>query len=165
MATQNFINECKNMANANRLGRFDLQMYDRFEKEFKGNTLQDGTPTPDTPVEIQSVTGLQNIEVCGKNLLKNQGINQTINGITFTKNEDGSITASGTATATAFYNMSEFTLPAGTYNISQGFRGTSGYYLQLVERVSGAPVIANISSGTNRTFTLSEQKNLRVNLE
>lgn len=61
MATQNFINECKNMANANRLGRFELQMYDRFEKEFKGNTLQDGTPTPDTPVEIQSVTGLQKI--------------------------------------------------------------------------------------------------------
>ena len=29
--------------------------------EIQGDTLQDGTPTPDTPVEIQNVTGLQNI--------------------------------------------------------------------------------------------------------
>ena len=36
--------------------------------EIQGDTSQDGTPTPDTPVEIQSVTGLQNINVCGKNL-------------------------------------------------------------------------------------------------
>ena len=34
----------------------------------KGNTEQNGTPTPDSPVPIQNVTGLQNIEVCGKNL-------------------------------------------------------------------------------------------------
>ena len=39
--------------------------------EIQGSSLQDGTPTPDTPVEIQSVTGLQNIEVCGKNLCFN----------------------------------------------------------------------------------------------
>lgn len=33
-----------------------------------GNTLQDGEPTPDTPVEIQSVEGIQNVEISGKNL-------------------------------------------------------------------------------------------------
>lgn len=38
--------------------------------EIQGNTLQDGTPTPDTPVPIQSVTGLQNVEICGKNMFK-----------------------------------------------------------------------------------------------
>lgn len=37
--------------------------------EIQGSTLQDGTPTPNTPVEIQSVTGLQKVNVCGKNLL------------------------------------------------------------------------------------------------
>lgn len=40
----------------------------RLESVLKGNTLQNGTPTPDSPVEIQSATGLQNITVCGKNL-------------------------------------------------------------------------------------------------
>lgn len=37
--------------------------------EIQGNTLQSGTPTPSSPVPIQSVTGLQNVEVCGKNML------------------------------------------------------------------------------------------------
>lgn len=37
--------------------------------EIQGDTLQDGTPTPSSPVPIQSVTGLQNVEVCGKNLI------------------------------------------------------------------------------------------------
>lgn len=42
--------------------------------EIDGDTLQDGTPTPDTPVEIQNVTGLQNINVCGKNLFNKDNI-------------------------------------------------------------------------------------------
>lgn len=45
--------------------------------EIQGDTLQENTPTPDTPVEIQNVTGLQNIEVCGKNLLD---LSKCING-------------------------------------------------------------------------------------
>lgn len=35
----------------------------RLGSVLKGNTLQDGTPTPDSPVEIQSATGLQTITV------------------------------------------------------------------------------------------------------
>ena len=31
----------------------------------KGNTLQDGEPTPETPVEIQSATGTQKVVVSG----------------------------------------------------------------------------------------------------
>ena len=34
----------------------------------KGNTYQDGEPTPETPVEIQSATGTQKVVVSGKNL-------------------------------------------------------------------------------------------------
>lgn len=58
-----------------------------------GNTIQDGTPTPSSPVPIQSVTGLQNVEVCGENLLddstfKNRDVpsNQGffINGFSYT---------------------------------------------------------------------------------
>lgn len=37
-----------------------------------GDTSQDGTPTPDTPVEVKTVTGRQDIVVCGKNLLDYQ---------------------------------------------------------------------------------------------
>ena len=37
-------------------------------EELKGNTTQNGTPTPSSPVSINSVTGLQKVNVCGKNL-------------------------------------------------------------------------------------------------
>ena len=43
----------------------------------KGNTSQNGTPTPDTPVEVQTVTGSQIIDVLGKNIAN---INETIIG-------------------------------------------------------------------------------------
>ena len=36
--------------------------------ELLGNSTQNGTPTPSTPVEIENVTGLQTIDVCGKNI-------------------------------------------------------------------------------------------------
>ena len=39
--------------------------------EIQGNTLQNGSPTPSSPVPIQSVTGLQNVGVCGKNIFDN----------------------------------------------------------------------------------------------
>lgn len=35
---------------------------------YYGDTLQDGTPTPSSPIDIQTATGLQNVNVCGKNL-------------------------------------------------------------------------------------------------
>ena len=38
----------------------------------EGNTSQDGDPTPDTPVPIKVVTGEQNVEISGKNLIPTQ---------------------------------------------------------------------------------------------
>lgn len=35
----------------------------------KANTSQDGTPTPEAPVEVKTVTGGQEVVVCGKNLV------------------------------------------------------------------------------------------------
>lgn len=72
-----------------------------YEYNFKGQTTQDGTPTPDSPVPINITTGRQVVSVCGKNLLNmfvshNAGYSTTIRGITFTLNENGSITINGT---------------------------------------------------------------------
>ena len=36
--------------------------------DLKGNTSQDGTPTPDNPVDINVVSGDNSITICGKNL-------------------------------------------------------------------------------------------------
>ena len=43
------------------------------------------------------------VTVEGKNLLQNTATSQTINGVTFTVNGDGSVTCNGTAIATAFF--------------------------------------------------------------
>lgn len=86
--------------------------------EVYGNSVQDGTPTPESPVEIQSVGDLT------KNLLPYpySDTTKTINGVTFTDNGDGSITANGTATAdTRFYCRSssdKITISPGTYTMS-----------------------------------------------
>lgn len=70
--------------------------------EIYGNSVQDGTPSPDTPIEIQSVGDLTT-----KNLLPYPYIytTKTINGVTFTDNGDGSITIDGTATANAVFYL------------------------------------------------------------
>ena len=43
--------------------------------ELNGDTIQDGTPTPTTPIEVKTVTGRQNIEVCQKNLFNKNTAN------------------------------------------------------------------------------------------
>lgn len=64
-----------------------------------GKTTQDGTPTPDAPVELDSTgdVGSISVNVAGKNLLPNEASSQIINGLTVTVNSDKSITFNGTA--------------------------------------------------------------------
>lgn len=61
------------------------------------------SPNPDYPQELVSPGsgGSVGVNVCGKNLIKNTAATLTKNGITFTINDDGSVTANGTATARA----------------------------------------------------------------
>ena len=66
-----------------------------------GNSVQNGTPSPSAPVEIQSVGDKTN------NLIEYPYMEttKTTNGITFTDNGDGTITVNGTATANAMFNI------------------------------------------------------------
>lgn len=56
----------------------------------------------------------------GKNLLKNTARSQTINGVTFTVNDDGSVTVNGTATSQAILVLNQNILPPGSYLVSSG---------------------------------------------
>ena len=49
------------------------------EIELKGNTSQDGTPTPTSPIPINVVSGDNEIQVCGKNLFDKDNANY-VNG-------------------------------------------------------------------------------------
>ena len=62
------------------------------EMKVKGNTSQNGTPTPTSPIPVQVVSGDNSIEVCGKNLFDKDAPN-VINGYI---NSLGEIIASAT---------------------------------------------------------------------
>lgn len=80
----------------------------------------------------------------GKNIIKNEGINQTINGITYTINNDKSITCKGTATARSefyLYNNSSNPLPIkpnttyiNTTNIMVILNTDNGYKVFMPKR-------------------------------
>jgi hypothetical protein len=89
---------------------------------YYGDTLQDGTPTPDTPVEIQSVTGLQNINVCGKNLFNSSIISNS----KITISEDGTLNVSGVGGANGYCETGK-TLSQLCPNLKVG----ETYYLYL----------------------------------
>lgn len=123
-----------------------------------GKSTQDGTPTPDAPVEIVSVENPA-VRVCGKNLLKNVAKNSTSNGITFTVNEDGSVTVNGTATAGAWMNVTgKFTLPKGIYILSGCPKG--GAYSSTY--VLSATTAADYGNG--KSFTIEEETEIVVNI-
>lgn len=99
-----------------------------------GKSTQSGTPSPETPVEIVSAgqSGQIKIDVLGGNLLDlSKGKSGTGEGVTYTKNPDGSYIATRTATGdhgnvwflggySVDPNLQEkvlFTLKQGTYTV------------------------------------------------
>lgn len=72
------------------------------------------SPSPEYPSEIRAVG--DNI-----NLLEITAKTTTVNGVTFTTNEDGAVIANGTATSLAQISLvANIKLPAGTYTIKDG---------------------------------------------
>lgn len=107
----------------------------------------------------------------GKNLLPNINTNQTINGITYTRNNDGSITANGTATRNSSYPLTNtgetiitsevFSLNAGTYYLSDLVGDYKNYFTQL--RVSNdTDGNRYINTGKDNVFTISENSTARA---
>lgn len=71
-----------------------------------GKSSQDGTPTPENPVEIKSVVN-PTMKVCGKNLLNATLQTTTVNGVTCTANGDGTYTLNGTATTIITFDIAQ----------------------------------------------------------
>lgn len=99
-----------------------------------GKSTQDGTPTPENPVEIESAN-LSAVFATGKNLIPYPYAekSKTINGVTFTDKGDGSVAINGTATANgAYILLKDVSLRvSGDFTLS-GLSGGSDttYYLQ-----------------------------------
>ena len=104
-----------------------------------GKSTQDGTPTPDAPVAIRSVTG---------NLLPNEMLTRTVSGVTFTHQEDDSIRAVGTSTAHILIRVAAITLPAGKYIVGPAPAGASNstYFFNIDPAFSVDGVNINVTS-------------------
>lgn len=110
--------------------------------ELDGNATQNGTPTPDAPVPINTVTGEQVVSVVGKNLCNN-------------------ITISGTTLI--LYHFDKYSVQAGTYTLSTVLSDdVSSNTVALVLDGNSAGTLAYITgtagSTVSCTFNLTEEQ-------
>ena len=104
------------------------------------------------------------ITIRGKNLFSTKSITQattTINGITWTINDDGSITANGTATANSHYNAVKqadaILFPAGDYSFSTTYEHYNQIQFKIITYVDGAATILTQTLGKDSpVFTLAD---------
>ena len=117
------------------------------------DTLEDKVETVEGKVEVlENTLGY----TATKNLLENTGTSTTKNGITFTVNDDGSVTANGTATATATFNIAtNLELPNGEYILSgtPADGGSDAYYMYLSGAGTG---ITGSDRGQGYTFVIND---------
>ena len=116
-----------------------------------GKSTQDGTPTPDAPVDIVSVgeDGSIGVALMGKNLLTfaTVGNSTTVNGVTVTFDGAGCV-LNGTPTVdyTVFYSTQK-KLPVGKYYVSGGTRNSA--YVQVTITKNGVTTYH-----MNKSFTI-----------
>jgi len=113
----------------------------KFKKfDLKGNTSQDGTPTPSSPIPVNVVSGDNTIDICGKNVLPVSSLtSQTKNGITFTNHNDGSYTFNGTASAYTTFLIFQDLSFSGNYTYVLKDTATSGFTM-YIQKNTGAGI-------------------------
>lgn len=107
-----------------------------------GMSVQDGTPTPSTPVDI--VSAKADLRSVGKNLIPypyDYSSRPVLSGITYTINEDRSITMNGTSTARVNYWL---------YDHGKGFMNLNGgdYILSKTGRTNFSLIVAFYKGST-----------------
>ena len=135
----------------------------------------DNTADVDKPVSTAQQKALdlkEDIEnVIGENLLEFPYYNNTMtsNGITFTVNADGSVTANGTASAATNFIFThridnKVILPKGTYTVSgcPSGGGSNSYYLQIAKTLNNSFYLIGADTGKGFTFTLEEETDILI---
>ncbi len=132
-----------------------------------GNSVQEGTPTPDAPIEIMSLEN-PTVKVTGDNLCKITRNKETISskGYSIYVNDDNSITINGTPTEEQYPVLcNNLTLPPGTYTISGGKGGSNTTWQMYVylPNTTQKYYFANHITGYY-TFTLKEEQTGKITL-
>lgn len=119
-----------------------------------------GDPSPENIRTISGWTGAK-LTRCGKNLCPNYVTTQTLNDVTFTVKEDGSIIANGTASANTWMYVSkqdsDFNLPVGAYTLSGVSSTGSGCQMIDYTYTAGGTFITNFSdTGSGKTINVTD---------
>ena len=112
-----------------------------------GRSTQDGAPSPDAPVEIESIESPA-VMVGGKNLIPQLSA-YSGHGITITENPDGTSTINGATTNALGYKGNSVFLPAGTYTLKCNRALSASTWLSI----SNTPLMI-FPGETKKTFTL-----------
>ena len=107
-------------------------------------------------VSSESALNSQTLGYQRKNLLKRTDTSETKNGVTFTVNEDGSVTANGTATdgTASHYIGVKITVPAGEYIMSGcPADGSTDTYRMSCYNTSWSNAIHDYGGGIKISFT------------
>jgi hypothetical protein len=133
------------------------------------STVTDAEPLPLNALKV-SVEAVQDLHGydhqwvggAGKNKLEITTTTQTVNGITFTVNKDSannviSVTVSGTASATIYFQLSSTVknLPANSYRLN-GCPNISSLSNQIFLVVTGTGVSTAVDAGKGSSFTLTD---------
>ena len=142
--------------------------YDNYVELFKNNTIKPfittesnkekpyeqygASPSLEYPSEIRAVG--DNI-----NLLENKAKTTTVNGVTFTVNEDGTVIANGTAGIGGinFYVNNGFELEKGEYVLTSEKNPTSSKYFTYIDPI-------DVSTAGNYKFVLEEKSLLKARI-
>lgn len=134
-----------------------------------GKSIQDGTPTPNNPIEIKSVVNPK-VTVRGKNLLKPTLETTTLNGVTCTNNGNGTYTLNGTATSDADFILCNYSLKANTtYKLVGCPKGGSDstYYLNPRgyehDIGNGKVITRDLSTDWNNSMNIVIKSGVKVN--
>lgn len=95
-----------------------------------------------------------------KNLLKNTAVSQTINGVTYTVNDDGSVTASGTATANAQIVIFDGKPDPETFNQKLHLSGcpdggSASTYRMIIQNATSGFSTLCVDSGSGADLTIA----------
>lgn len=130
-----------------------------------GKSTQDGSPTPDAPVDIVSVES-PSVSVHGKNLIPPRVTVWEYAGLTFTGNADGTVSASGTvksdedSTFHLVHKDTPLTLPKGDYLLS-GVQGGSEKTFRILVYKTDWTFLTECADGS-KPFSLNQATDVFV---
>lgn len=151
-----------------------IQLTDSAETQLKalnvyGKTTQNGTPTPDTPIELNSVDSVD-LTISGKNLacVNFSGTHNTGGGVKLTSTDVLSeVIANGTIISSSTASLFEITLKAGTYTLSvYGLNIVDSQYDRIFVRdaSTNAVLVNGIRTNEPKSFTITDATTVKIGI-